>query len=210
MIISGDINADFLCVRNWYQFFTCKGNEYQFFTCKKNWYQFFTYKRNWYQFFTHAWVIGTNSSHPKKQRSKVWRILTNSLHVRNCQRILHMCEKLVPILHIRGKVAPVLHRCDEYIPVLHTSEIINMRNLGINFRPQNLSKLTIRKFHIWQMRRIGTNSSYGCEIYEMRNLRFNKAPYLYHAYFLNYFLYHFFRGITQNLFKRFCWNLINW
>ena len=33
----------------------------------------------------------------------------------------------------------------------------------------------IRKLHIWQMLHIGTNSSYGCEIYEMRNLRFNKA-----------------------------------
>ena len=115
----------------------------------------------------------------------MWRIVTNSLHVRNYQRILHMCEELVPILHMseelvpilhtREKVAPVLHRCDEYLPILHTSEIINMRNLSTNFRPQNLSKLTIRKFHIWQMWRIGTNSSYGCEIYEMRNLRFNKA-----------------------------------
>ena len=60
--------------------------------------------------------------------------------------ILHMCEELVPILHTREKIAPVLHRCDEYVPVLHTSEIINLRNLSTNFRPQNLSKLTIRKF----------------------------------------------------------------
>ena len=89
-----------------------------------------------------------------------------------------MYEELVPILHTRKKVAPVLHRCDEYLPILHTSEIINMRNLSTNFRPQNLSKLTIRKFHIWQMWRISTNSSYGCEIYEMRNLRFNIPCYL--------------------------------
>ena len=147
-----------------YRFFTCKRNWYQFFTCKRNWYQFFTCKRNWYQFFT-----------PQK----------NSLHVRNYQRILHMCEELVsilymceelvPIPHTREKVAPVLHRCDEYLPILHTSEMINMRNLSTNFRPQNLSKLAIRKFHIWQMWCICTNSSYGCEIYEMRNLRFNTA-----------------------------------
>ena len=83
--------------------------------------------------------------------------------------ILHMCEELVPILHTREKVAPVLHKYDKFLPILHTSEITNMRNLSTNFRPQNLSKLTIRKFHIWQMWRIGTNSSYGCEIYEMRN-----------------------------------------
>ena len=115
----------------------------------------------------------------------MWRIPTNSLHVRNYQRILHMCEdlvpvlhmyeELVPILHIREKVAPSLHMFDEYLPILHTSEIINMRNLSTNFRPQNLSKLTIGKFYIWQMWRIGTSSSYGCEIYEMRNLRFNIA-----------------------------------
>ena len=67
------------------------------------------------------------------------------------------------------------HRCDEYLPIFHTSEIINMRNLSTNFRPQNLSKLTIRKFHIWQIWRIGTNSSYRYEIYEMRNLRFNRG-----------------------------------
>ena len=76
----------------------------------------------------------------------MWRILTNSLHVRNYQRILHMCEALVPILHMceelvpilhtREKVAPVLHRCDEYLPILHTSEIINMRNLSTNFSPK--------------------------------------------------------------------------
>ena len=82
---------------------------------------FFTCKRNWYQFFTRIRIIGTNSSHPKKHRSQVWRILTNSLHVRNYQRILHMCEELVPIRHTREKVAPALHRCDEYLPILHTS-----------------------------------------------------------------------------------------
>ena len=157
----------FTCKRNWYQFFTCKRNWYQFFTCKRNWYQFFTCKRNWYQFFTHVRVIGINSAHPKKNTG-------------------HRCEEYLPILYtseiinefftcVRNwyqfftpekKVAPVLHRCNEYLPILHTSEIINMRNL---------SKLTIRKFHIWQMWRFGTNSSCGCEIYEMRNLRFNLA-----------------------------------
>ena len=126
------------------EFFTGKRNWYQFFTCKRNWYQFFTCKGNWYQFFTHVRVIGTNSSHPQKHRSQVWRILTNSLHVRNYQRILHMCEELVPILHMceelvpilhtREKVAPVLHMYDEYLPILHTSEIINMRNWpNVNF-----------------------------------------------------------------------------
>ena len=56
-------------------------------------------------------------------------------HVSNYQRILHTCEELVRILR--------------------TSEIINVRNLSIlnvmNVRPRNLTKLTIRKFHIWQM-----------------------------------------------------------
>ena len=124
--------------------------------------------RNWYQFFScvknginssHVRVIGTTLR--KKLRSQLWRIFTNSLHVRNYQWILHVCEELVPILHMceelvlilhtQKNVAPVLHRCDEYLPILQTSEIINMRNLSTNFRSQNLSKLTIRKFHIWQM-----------------------------------------------------------
>ena len=79
-----------------------------------------------------------------------------------------MCEELEPILHTREKVAQVLHRCEEYLPILHTSEIIKIRILSTNFGPQNLSKLTIRKFYIWQMSRIGNNSSYGCEICEMK------------------------------------------
>ena len=64
--------------------------------------------------------------------------------------------------------------CEESVPILHTSEIINLWNLSTDFRPQNLSILTIRKSHILQMWCIGTSSSYGCEIYEVWNLRFNK------------------------------------
>ena len=176
-----------ICKELW-QFFSCVRNWYQVFICKMNWFPFFTCKRNWYPFFTHVRGIGTSSSTPpppppppspptkKKQKKtlQVWRIFTNSLHVGNHQRILHTCEELVSILHmceesvpiLRTQVAPVLHRCDEYLPILHTSEIINMGNLSTNFRPQNLSKLTIRKFHIWQMWRFDTNPSYGCEIYE--------------------------------------------
>ena len=37
------------------------------------------------------------------------------------------------------------------------------------------NKLTIRKFHICQMWRACTNSSYGCEINDMWNLRFTSA-----------------------------------
>ena len=112
-----------------------------------------TCKRNWYQFFTH----------PKKHRSQVWRILTNSLHVRN-----------LSVVHTGEKVAPVLHRCEEYLPILHTSESINMRNFSTNFRLQNLSKLTIRNFSFGQYDVFVSNSSYGCEIYEKRKLRSTK------------------------------------
>ena len=41
-----------------------------------------------------------------------------------------------------------------------------------NFTPQKLSKLTIRKFHICQKWRIGTNSSHGVK-FTVWNLRFN-------------------------------------
>ena len=173
------------CVKYWYQFFSRVRNWYQFFSCVRNRYQFFTCKRNWYQFFTHVRVIGTNSSHPKKTQVTG---LTNTYQFFTCQRLSTNSSHVWGIgtnsSHVWGigtnsshreKVAPVLHRRDEYLPILHTSEIINMRNLSTNFRPQNLLKLTVRKFDIWQMWRIGTNSSYGCEIYEMKNLRFNKA-----------------------------------
>ena len=59
------------------------------------------------------------------------------------------------------------HRCDEY-----TLEVIIIRNLSTNGRLQNLLKST--KFHIWKVLSIGTISSYRLEIYEKRNLRFNK------------------------------------
>ena len=123
-------------------------------------FQFFTCKRNWYQLFTHVGEIGTNSSHSKKQVTDMTntyqyftrqKLSTIFSHDYELVPILRMCEELVPVLHTRDKVAPVLHRYDEYIPILHTSEIINMRNLCTNIRPQNQSKLTIRKFHICQM-----------------------------------------------------------
>ena len=47
-----------------------------------------------------------------KNKSQVWRTLTNSLHVRNYQQSLHT----------REKVAPVLYRCDDYLPIHHMSE----------------------------------------------------------------------------------------
>ena len=89
--------------------------------------------------------------------------------------ILHVCEILVPVLHVCEILVPILHTCEELVPILHTSEFINMWNLSTDFTPQKISKLTIRKSHILQMWCIGTNSSYGCEIYEVWNLRFNKA-----------------------------------
>ena len=73
----------------------------------------------------------------------------------------------------RERVARVFHRCDEYIPILHTPEINDIRNLSTNVRSQNVLKLTMRKFQIWQILRIGTNYSYCCEVFEMRNIRFN-------------------------------------
>ena len=59
--------------------------------------------------------------------------MTNtSLQVRNYQQIIHMCEES----------GLVLDMYKELVPIFHTSEIINMRNSSINFRPKNLSKLT--------------------------------------------------------------------
>ena len=69
-------------------------------------------------------------------------VLIPILHIEKLVLIIHLNDELVPILHIWEKAVPVLHRCDEYLLILHTSEIINIRNLSTNFRPQNLSKLT--------------------------------------------------------------------
>ena len=52
------------------------------------------------------------------------------------------------------KVTPVILRCDEYLPIfIYMSEIINMRKVSKNFRPQNLSKLTVQndKFTVQQV-----------------------------------------------------------
>ena len=106
---------------------------------------------SWLQFvlIQHVWKIGTNSSlvwDTGTNSSRVWNTGTNSSHVWGIG---------TNSSHVR---------------------IINMWNLSTDFTPQNLSKLTVRKSHILQMWCIGTNSSYGCEIYEVWNLRFNNAP----------------------------------
>ena len=96
----------------------------------------------------HLWKIGTNSSRvwdTGTKSSRVWDTGTNTSHVWG----------------IGTNSSRV--------------RIINMWNLSTDFTPQNLSKLTIRKSHILQMWCIGTNSSHGCEIYEVWNLRFNRA-----------------------------------
>ena len=113
--------------------------------------------------------------------------------------ILHICEHLVLILHIYENWVPILHRFEELVPILHICEnwvpILHiwekstlsfaygtnayqfftvkkkweMWNLRTDVRPPKLSNLTIRKFHIFQKWRSGTNSLHGvkfakCEI----------------------------------------------
>ena len=107
--------------------------------------------KNWYQFFT-----------------DVCEILVP---------ILHVSEILLPVLHTCEELVPIHLMCEESVPILHTSEIINLWNLSTDFRPQNLSILTIRKSHILQIWCICTSSSNECEICEVWNLRFNKACY---------------------------------
>ena len=94
--------------------------------------------------------------------------------------IIHVCENWVPILHRCEELVPILHICENWVPILHildksnqsfadstnTSQIFKVKNekdvdLSTDVRPLKLSKLTIRKFHIFQKRRFGTNSSHG-------------------------------------------------
>ena len=136
----------------------------------------------------HLWRLSTNSSH-------LWKFGTNFSH---SVSILHICEHLVPILPICENWIPFLHRCEELVPILHICEnwvpilliwgkiepvlrrwhecvpilqlkMRKMWNLSTDVRSPKSSKLTIRKFHIFQKLRFGTNSSHGvkfakCEI----------------------------------------------
>ena len=119
-----------------------------------------TCKRNWYQFFKPP--PPPHPPPPKKIKSHRCNEYLPILHtseiinefstrVRNWNQFFTCVRNRYQFFTPEKKVAPVLHGCDEYLPILHTSEIINTGNLSTNFRPQNLSKLTIRKFHIWKM-----------------------------------------------------------
>ena len=105
---------------------------------------------SWLQFvlIQHVWKIGTNSSRvwdTGTNSSRVWYTGTNSSHMWGIGT--------------------------------NSSHVRNYKHVKFEHRfyPQNLSKLTVRKSHILQMWCIGTSSSYGCEIYEVWNLRFNTA-----------------------------------
>ena len=104
-------------------------------------------------------------------------------------RILHICDYWVPIVHRCEELVPILHICENWVPIRHIWEKSNqsfeddtntfqfftvkmrkMWTLSTDVRPPKLSQLTIRKIHIFQKWRIGTNSSHGvkfvkCEIW---------------------------------------------
>ena len=109
---------------------------------------------------SHVWAFCTDSSH-------LWKLSTNSSHVWGTSSdSSHFWKLSTNYSHLR-KIEPVLHRKNTY--QFFTRWIIRMWNLNADFRPRQLSKLTIRKFHIWQNLRSGTNSSHGvkfakCEI----------------------------------------------
>ena len=132
--------------------------KYQFFTSVLIWYQLFTRVRIWYQFFTCV-CFDTNVSHVI-----IWyRLFTR---VRIWYRFFIFVE-------IWNRFFTSEKNRYSYS---HVKKYKIIWNLSTNFTSQNLSKLTIRKFHICQKWRIGANSSHvmkllKCEIYEVWNLR---------------------------------------
>ena len=111
----------------------------------------------------------------------LWRLCVSSYVWKFGRPIFHMCEDYVPVIHTcefwyqffhmwwvstiffhryKGLV-PNLHTSEFLVPifhimlVLHTLKTIQMWNFSTNFTPQILSKLTVRKFHIYQKWSIG-------------------------------------------------------
>ena len=81
-----------------------------------------------------VWRNGTDSSH-------LWKLRANSSHLR--------------------KKSNQSFADDTNTYQFFTTKMRKMWNLSTDVRPQKLSKLTIRKFHIFQKWRFGTNSSNG-------------------------------------------------
>ena len=144
-----------------YQFFTSVKIWYQFFTSVKNWYQFFISVSIWYWFFTFVKIE--------------YRFFTG---VKNFYQFFTFV-KIVWKFHTFVKIVYQFFTSDKYWTSLShmarmrtNSSQLKMRkmwNLSKDVRSPKLSKLTIRKFHIFQKWRIGTNSSHGvkfakCEI----------------------------------------------
>ena len=108
-------------------------------TCK---YQFFTFVIIWYHFFHMCSHFSTNFSH-------VWGFGTDSSH---------WCKLSTNSSHLR-KIEPV-RICTNSSQL----KMWKMWNLSTDFRPPKLSKLTIRKFLIFQKWRLCTNSSHGVKV----------------------------------------------
>ena len=104
------------------------------------------------------------------------RTLTNVLHVINYQQIIHMFGELVSNRHMCEEFVAFLKLYEEMVHIFQTSEMINLRNLSTNFRPQNLLKLTIRTrkftFGICDV----LVPIFLVKIYKMKDLRFSRAP----------------------------------
>ena len=129
--------------------------KYQFFTSVSIWYWFFTFVKFEYQFFTGV---------------KNWYRFFTSVKI---EYQFFTSEK--------NRTSP-----SQMARMRTNSSQLKMRkmwNLSTYVRPPKLSKLTIRKFHIFQKWRFGTNSSQGvkfakCEICGLTKLR-TKEGWLY-------------------------------
>ena len=125
--------------------------KYQVFTYVEIWYQFFTSVSIWYWLFTivkieHKFVTGVKS----------WYQFFTFVKIE-----YQFCRSE------KNRTSPL-----QMARMRTNSSQLKMRqmwNLSIDVRPPKLSKLTIRKFHIFQKWRLGTNSLHGvkfakCEI----------------------------------------------
>ena len=92
------------------------------------------------------------------------------------------CDELIPFFHRYKGLVPNLHTSEYLVPifhimlVLHTLKTIQMWNFSTYFTPQILSKLTVRKFHIYQKWSIGSKSLHGVKFTECENFGSTRLP----------------------------------
>ena len=130
------------------------------------WYQFYTWVRIWYQFVTCMRILYRFFT-----RVRDWYPLFTRVN-------LHICENLLPILHIWKKWYQFFtgKTILEYVPILQTLKIWKCDIWAQILDPQNYRNWTYVNFTLAKGDILVPLFTW-CEIYEVWNLRFNTAAY---------------------------------